>query len=108
MNFQEYQERTNLTAREEIRDSLEYAVLGLAGEAGEVADKTKKLIRDLGGTPSIEWKNAVAKELGDVLWYVQRVSMLIGYDLETIAKMNIYKLEDRMRRGTLQGSGDDR
>ena len=82
--------------------------LGLTGEAGEVADKIKKVYRDKGGVFKQEEREAIAKELGDVLWYLTRLGATLGFSLEQIAAMNIEKLSDRSKRGKIGGSGDDR
>lgn len=87
--------------------SLLYPVLGLAGETGEVADKIKKVIRRCGEfTPEI--KTEIAKELGDVLWYVAMLSQELGFNLEKLAQMNLTKLADRKERGVVKGEGDNR
>lgn len=83
-------------------------VLGLAGEAGEAADKVKKVIRDKGGYASEEDKVAIVKELGDVLWYVANVARYMGVSLSEIAEGNIAKLESRKKRNKLHGEGDNR
>ena len=83
-------------------------VLGLAGEAGEAADKVKKVIRDKGGYASEEDKVAIVKELGDVLWYVANVARYMGVSLSEIAEGNIKKLESRKKRNRLHGEGDSR
>ena len=83
-------------------------VLGLAGEAGEAADKVKKVIRDKGGYASEEDKTAIVKELGDVLWYVANVARYMGVSLSEIAEGNIEKLESRKKRNKLHGEGDNR
>ncbi len=125
MTLNEYQDITSKTAiyvaavdnivPEELVDinhllKLSYVGLGL-GEAGEIQGKIKKLIRDgIPGDLDRQDKvyNDIAKELGDLLWYVAQTSYLIGYSLDRIAKMNIEKLFDRKDRGVLNGSGDDR
>ncbi len=89
-------------------ENLVYPTLGLAGEAGEVAEKVKKLIRDDAGVLGDERRAAIAKELGDVLWYVAQVATEAGLDLDEIAATNLEKLLSRAQRGVLQGSGDDR
>lgn len=83
-------------------------VLGLVGEAGEAADKVKKIIRDKGGYASEEDREAIVKELGDVLWYVANVARYLDVSLSEVAEKNIDKLESRKRRNKLHGSGDDR
>jgi NTP pyrophosphatase (non-canonical NTP hydrolase) len=83
--------------------SIIYPALGLAGEAGEVAEKIKKWIRD----GNLD-RDAIAKELGDVLWYIAAMATDLDLDLDRIADMNIQKLADREMRGKIRGSGDDR
>lgn len=80
-----------------------YNSLGLAGETGEFVEKMKKRIRD--GTFDRE---ATAKELGDVLWYLSQLAKDLDYTLEDIAKMNLKKLADRRARNKIHGSGDER
>lgn len=84
-------------------EELTYVALGLNGEAGEFAEKVKKLIRD-----GVFVKEDAAKELGDVLWYTSRAAEALGYELSTIAQMNIDKLNSRKERNVLGGSGDNR
>ena len=88
--------------------NLYYPSLGLAGEAGEVCEKIKKIMRDDGGQVTSIKKDAIAKELGDVLWYVSNLASELELDMEQIAHANIQKLFDRMKRGVIKGSGDDR
>ena len=97
----EYQEKAKVTAIYPKKDALPYLSLGLVSEAGEVAGKVKKLIRD--GTQS-----DVASEVGDVLWYCAALARDIGYDLQHIAQGNIAKLNDRAKRGKIGGDGDNR
>ena len=95
-----------------------YPALGLAGEAGEVAEKIKKLMRDTDANilfltdaqklEKMRERAEIAKELGDVLWYVANLAADIDYDLEEIAGMNIEKLQSRKERNALKGSGDNR
>jgi len=89
-------------------ENIVYPTLGLAGEAGEVAEKVKKLIRDDGGELTDERRAALASELGDVLWYVAQVATEADLQLEDIAAANLDKLLSRQARGVLSGSGDDR
>ncbi|MDO4612431.1 MAG: nucleoside triphosphate pyrophosphohydrolase family protein [Candidatus Saccharibacteria bacterium] len=83
-------------------------VLGLVGEAGEAADKVKKILRDKGGRASEEDKAEIVKELGDVLWYVANVARSLGVSLSEVAEGNIEKLSSRKKRGKISGSGDNR
>ena len=108
MELNEYQRLSRRTA-EYPRDAwLAYPALGLAGEAGEVAEHAKKAIRDDGGSILEERRAAMAKELGDVLWYVAQLTSELGLELEDVARDNLEKLGSRQRRGVLSGSGDDR
>jgi len=106
MQLDEYQERAGETAI--YPDGLNYPILGLAGEAGELCNKYKKILRDKGGEADVNDIDQMAKELGDVLWYVAQIATELGTDLETVARRNLMKLEDRQNRGVLGGSGDDR
>lgn len=83
-------------------------VFGLVGESGEVAEKFKKLIRDKKGEISEADKQEIIKELGDILWYVNSVSALLGSSLEEVAKKNLDKVLSRKERGVTHGSGDNR
>lgn len=85
-----------------------YPALKLAGEAGEVAEKFGKIIRDCNGVMSPEQKADMVKELGDVLWYLAAISSELGVTLEEVAFANIAKLASRKERGVIQGSGDNR
>jgi len=85
-----------------------YPVLGLVGEAGEVADKLKKVIRDNNGVLTDTVRDAVAKELGDCMWYLAVLAYEMDYDLNEIAQINIDKLNSRKERGVLSGYGDNR
>lgn len=85
-----------------------YPTLGLSGETGEIAEKVKKIIRDDQGVISDEKRDQIAKEAGDVLWYLSQLATEIDYSLEDIAQMNLDKLASRAARGVLSGSGDNR
>ena len=108
MELSEYQRLARRTAEYPREAWLVYPALGLAGEAGEVAEHVKKAIRDDGGMVSDERRAALAKELGDVLWYLAGLASELGLDLEEIAQGNLEKLLSRQRRGVLSGSGDER
>lgn len=84
--------------------ALSYTALGLNGEAGEVAEKVKKYIRDGGALP----RDALVKELGDVLWYVAAMASELNIPLVEIAQKNLEKLSSRKARDKLHGSGDER
>ncbi len=83
-------------------------LLGLVGEAGEVAEKFKKIVRDKNGTVSAADKQEITKELGDVLWYVSAVAHYLEIPLEKVAELNLKKLSSRQSRGVTRGSGDNR
>lgn len=83
-------------------------VLGLAGEAGEVADKVKKLQRNNGGAMSDEERTALLRELGDVLWYLNAITYYLGGSLDDVAQGNLKKLFDRKARGVIKSAGDNR
>jgi NTP pyrophosphatase (non-canonical NTP hydrolase) len=109
MRLFDYQARSRATAvYPDAGANLLYPTLGLCGEAGEVAEKIKKMIRDDDGVLSDERRAALSKELGDVLWYLAQLATEAELDLEAIAEANIAKLESRRERNVLQGSGDDR
>lgn len=109
MTLEEYQKKSRKTAKYPGADSnFVYPTLGLTGEAGEVADKIKKIIRDDGGEVLPEKKKEIEKELGDVLWYTSQLATELGLSLEEIAEKNIEKLYSRLERGQIGGSGDNR
>ena len=85
-----------------------YPALGLCGEAGEVAEKIKKIIRDKGSVYTPEDKAEIVKELGDVLFYVTALAKDLGFSLEYVAGMNVEKLMSRKERNVLHGNGDNR
>jgi NTP pyrophosphatase (non-canonical NTP hydrolase) len=108
MTLNQYQAEAIKTATYGSGHSIIYPTLGLAGEAGEVADKVKKVIRDNNSVFTDEHKLAIAKEIGDVLWYIAADARDLGFTLEDIARMNLDKLSSRQARGVIAGSGDDR
>ena len=113
MDFKKYSEVAISTltkdhAYGDIHARLMAQVLGLAGESGEVLEKFKKLLRDKNGELNSEDKQEILKELGDVLWYINAISHLLGSSLEEVAKNNNEKLLSRQKRGKLDGSGDNR
>jgi len=109
MTFEEYQKLSRKTALyPNAGSNFVYPTLGLAGEAGEVAEKIKKVIRDKNSVVSEETKIEIAKELGDVLWYATQIATELGLSLDSIADSNIKKLYSRLDRGALGGDGDNR
>ena len=109
MTLNEYQQKALETAVYPEQFRIIYPALGLAGEAGEAADKVKKIIRDNNANFNDEEKRkAIAMEVGDVLWYVATLAHDIGYTLEEIGEMNYEKLKSRQQRNMLGGSGDNR
>lgn len=109
MELNTYQEQARSTAiYPNLGSNFIYPALGLCGESGEVAEKAKKIIRDDEGVITDAKRDAIAGELGDVMWYVSQLAAEIGYSLEDIAQMNLNKLASRAERGVLSGSGDNR
>jgi NTP pyrophosphatase (non-canonical NTP hydrolase) len=109
MDISEYQTLSRRTATyPRAGEDMTYPALGLCGEAGEVAEKVKKTIRDDEGVLTEERRAALAAELGDVLWYAAQLATEAGLDLDRIAADNLDKLLSRQRRGVLRGSGDER
>lgn len=106
MKLNDYQVQANETAI--YPEGLNYPILGLAGEEGELCNKYKKVLRDKGAEVDLTDIDQMAKELGDVLWYVAQIATELGTDLETVARVNLMKLGDRKDRGVLGGSGDER
>lgn len=108
MTFNEYQKQSRRTALYPRELNLVYPTLGLTGEAGEVAEKIKKIIRDEEGRISNEKKKELVKEMGDVLWYLAQLATELGVSLDEVATINIRKLSSRQARGKIKGSGDNR
>jgi NTP pyrophosphatase (non-canonical NTP hydrolase) len=108
VELSDYQRFSRRTAEYPREAWLSYPALGLAGEAGEVAEHAKKAIRDDGGTVTDARRAALAAELGDVLWYTAQLASELGLELEDIARGNLEKLFSRQARGVLSGSGDNR
>lgn len=106
LSLNEYQKMALETA--EYPMPIIYPTIGLAGEAGEVADKVKKVLRDNDEKFTEEKKQEIAMEIGDVLWFVATLARDLNYTLEEIAQMNYDKLHSRQLRGKIHGSGDNR
>ena len=109
MTWAKYQEEARKTWQPvDTAHYIVYPALGLADEAGEVAGKVKKIMRDHDGYISLEDRDALKYELGDVLWYLTQIATELGLSMEEVATANIAKLADRQRRGVINGNGDNR
>lgn len=109
MTFDEYQVESKKTALYPNQgNNFIYPVLGLAGEAGEVSEKIKKIIRDDNGVVTEDKRQEIKKELGDVLWYIAQLCSEFNLTMDDVALTNIEKLKSRLERGVLHGSGDNR
>lgn len=103
VDFRSYQDMAAETAVYKAEHQVIYPALGLAAEAGEVANKVKKILRD--GNFNRE---AIADEVGDCLWYIAALCRDLNVDMKELAKNNLRKLHDRKARGVIQGNGDKR
>lgn len=115
MNFNEYQKKAKETDSYTLADEkkifgslLIYPTLGISGEAGEFADKIKKIFRDKKGKLDDETKHNLILELGDILWYIAKMSRALDYTLDDVAKLNLQKIASRQKRGVIHGDGDNR
>ncbi len=115
MQFSDYSQQalsTDLFDQTKPKDPGSHAflskILGLTGEAGEVAEKMKKILRDKDGIMSEQDKKELIKELGDVLWYINSTAVYLGYSLDDVAQANLDKVLSRKARGVSHGSGDNR
>ncbi len=109
MTFNDYQKESNKTAiYPDKGNNFVYPVLGMMGEAGEVAEKIKKVWRDKNNIVSDDDKNEIKKEMGDVLWYLSQLATELGIDFDDIANTNILKINSRLERHKLNGDGDNR
>ena len=108
VDFNSYQRSAVTTAIYPDQHKITYPALGMAGEAGEVANKVKKLIRDGPDKRPDTWREDIASEIGDVLWYCATLADDLNLTLGMIASQNLAKLQKRKDKGTLGGSGDTR
>lgn len=109
MNFNQYQKESRKTAIYPKKGkNFIYPTLGLVGEAGEVAEKIKKILRDDKGVVRSEKKKEIKRELGDVLWYLAQIATELKLSMEDVARENLKKLKSRKERNKLHGSGDNR
>lgn len=113
MEFADYQSQTRVSAiYPSVGDNFIFPTLGLVGEAGEFADKIKKLIRDKEtnspSTLTADNKVELVKELGDVLWYLTQLASELKVNLDDVALMNLEKIASRHARAVVHGKGDNR
>lgn len=109
MNLNDYQTLALRTAApKDKKNELFHLLLGLCGEAGEIAEKSKKIIRDHDSDFSKFEKDDLTKELGDVLWHLAVIADHFDIELDTVGEANIKKLASRLERGVIGGSGDNR
>ena len=109
MELNDYQRESRKTALyPDVGSNAIYPTLGLVGEAGEVAEKVKKVLRDKNGIFDNESKLGIKKELGDVLWYISNLCTELNFNLDEVALQNLEKLKLRSAKGKISGSGDDR
>jgi len=110
MNLNEYQEKakkTDLHTKVEANE-LDYYLLGLASETGDVLGRIKYIYRDLGGKVTPTEKEKIKKELGDLLWYLSAICDRFDFSLEDVAELNLKKLSNRMQNNTLHGEDPNR
>ena len=103
LEMDKYQQQAATTAIYDQKHAVIYPALGLAAEAGEVANKVKKIMRD----GKLD-RDGIADEIGDCLWYIAALCRDLNIDMETVAYDNLEKLHSRQKRGTLRGNGDKR
>ena len=110
MTFEEYQKKAITTAVNDHEPLMEKTiwVMGIAGEAGEVLEKWKKIVAYNHGKVTSGDLQGLKKELGDVIWYIAVLADSLGLSLEDIVKLNVEKLADRTKRNVIRGSGDNR
>jgi NTP pyrophosphatase (non-canonical NTP hydrolase) len=109
MNLNDYQRFVDQNSFYQSKgNKIIYPTLGIVGEAGEVAEQVKKLIRDDGGKLTEDRRKGIVLELGDVLWYMASLCVELGIDFDDVATINIEKIRDRQKRGTLHGDGNNR
>lgn len=109
MTLDDYQKFSRETAiYPDLDHNFVYPTLGLTGEAGEVANKIKKIFRDGQGVMTEAKSQELAKELGDVLWYTAQLATELHLSMDQIATQNLERLASRKERGTLHGDGDNR
>lgn len=110
MTFDEYQKQALATAHNTHEPLMAKTIwaMGVAGEAGEVVEKWKKIVAYKEGKTTQEDLDELAKELGDVVWYIAVMADSLGYSFDDIMQRNVEKLKSRKVRGVITGKGDNR
>ncbi len=110
MTFDDYQKQALSTAQNDYEPLMQRTIwaMGVAGEAGEVVEKWKKIVAYKGGTVSQEDLDELAKELGDVVWYIAVMADSLGLSFDEIMRRNVKKLQDHKKRDVIKGAGDNR
>lgn len=110
MTFDEYQQQALTTLIEHSDPLMSKTILamGVAGEAGEVIEKWKKIVAYKGGVVSAEDKAELGKELADVIWYIAVLAHKLGLSLDELMQQNVAKLASRKARDVIKGQGDNR
>lgn len=109
MRNEDYQKATQEFALYPKKDAIDYLVLGLASEAGEVAGKLSKLLRgDFTEDQHQQWAEEMDKEMSDCLWFISQYCNETETSIGALMELNINKLRDRKNRGVIKGSGDNR
>lgn len=110
MTFDEYQQQALTTAHHHTDPLMNKTIwaMGVAGEAGEVVEKWKKIVAYQAGKVGEEDLTELAKELGDVVWYIAVLAHELGLSFDDIMQRNVVKLQDRQKRGVIKGTGDNR
>lgn len=109
LSFNYYQKQSRKTAiYPNVNNNLNYVIIGLCGEVGELANKYKKIIRDYNNIINPEYNLKLIQELGDILWYISNIASELNINLSKIALMNLDKLKIRAMNNKLHGEGDER
>lgn len=110
MTFDEYQKQALTTAHSTYGPLMQQTIwaMGVAGEAGEVVEKWKKIVAYKEGILAEADVADLAKELGDVVWYIAVMADSLGLSFDDIMQRNVTKLQDRKQRGVITGAGDNR
>lgn len=110
MTFDEYQKQALTTAENNYEPLMEKTIwaMGVAGEAGEVVEKWKKIVAYDDGKPTQEQLDELAKELSDVVWYIAVMAHSLGFSFEDVMQRNVEKLKSRKQRNIIKGRGDNR